>query len=128
MEKFPKFLILVVFLMILISGCSKVQRTDNKINVITTIYPLFEFSRAVGGNVTNVKLLLPPGSNPHTYEPTPKQIIDLENADLFIYIGPNMEPWISDVLDGLHNKNLKIIECEKLVNLRSFEKTQKVLK
>ena len=60
------------------------------LNVVTSIFPLQEFAKAVGGERANVDLLLPPGAEPHTWEPRPSDIVKITKADIFIYIGEDL--------------------------------------
>ena len=79
---------------------------SGKIEAVATLFPLYDFAKIIGGNRANVSLLLPPGMEAHSFEPTPENIIRISNADTFIYMGDLMEPWAKDVLSGAGNKNL----------------------
>lgn len=96
--------ILIVFLCLcLLTGCAKlsVNTTGSKIKIVTTLFPQFDFARTIAGDLAEVELLLPPGSESHSYEPSPADIIAINEADLFIYTGDTMEAWVSQVLDSL---------------------------
>ena len=67
---------------------------DGKPKVIATLFPQYDFVRQVGGDRVNVRLLLPPGVEPHEFEPTPHDIIEINQADIFIYTNKYMEPWV----------------------------------
>ena len=104
--------------MFMVSGCSQGQirnadGENDKIRIITTIYPLYEFAKEVAGDKAEVSLLVPAGSEPHDFEPKPSDIVRISNADIFLYTGDAMEPWVSDVLDGVNNKNLIVIYASK---------------
>lgn len=73
----------------------------DKVKVIATIYPVYEFTRQVGGDKVDVTLLIPPGSEPHDWEPTGKDLAKMKNAKLFIYNGAGIEP-----LDKLLHKDV----------------------
>jgi len=94
-----------------------IENQNNKLAVVTTLFPLYEFAREVGGNNVEVTLLLPPGAEPHSFEPKPSDIQKIENADVFIYIGEVMEPWAHDILEGTHNADLMVIDSSSLVTL-----------
>jgi ABC-type metal ion transport system, periplasmic component/surface adhesin len=91
-------------------------RAEN-FSVITTIFPLKEFAQAVGGERVKVTQLLPPGAEAHTWEPKPSDIVKLSRADVFIYIGAEMEPWVSGILKTLENPKLVIIEASQGLSL-----------
>jgi len=80
-----------------------------KIKVIASITPLADLSRQVGGDKVEVKLLLPPGASPHTYEPTPKALKDISDARVFIKIGLGLEFWAEKIIRSSGHKNLIIV-------------------
>ncbi len=93
---------LLNLILILAVLCSPLKVSAKKrLIVITSIFPLQEFTRAIGGERVYVHLLLPPGAEPHSWEPKPEDIINIMKADIFIYIGGRMEPWIKDILNGI---------------------------
>jgi zinc transport system substrate-binding protein len=110
------FLISIFF----IGGCAKQnlqEENDGKISIVTTLYPLYEFSKEVGGEKTNVILLLPPGAEAHTFEPKPSDIIKINNADIFVYVGASFEPWAHDIIEGSNNKKIILFDASSKVTL-----------
>jgi zinc transport system substrate-binding protein len=105
-----KIFLLFIVIVFAFTGCKK-NETDKKIKIITSIFPLYDFAKEVGKDKVNVKLLLPPGTESHSYEPTPQDIIAINESDIFIYIGEDMEHWIGDILKSVNSKNLRIIEA-----------------
>ena len=104
---------------LLFLACTPPARKPDTISVVTTLFPLYDFSRQVGGEQVDVSLLLPPGVEAHTYEPTPGDMLRIDNADVFIYTGDQMEPWVTDMLAGLANTNLLVIDASKNIPLIS---------
>lgn len=93
-------------------------RTDNgKLQVITTLYPLYDFVKNIGQNKVDVTLLLPPGVEPHAFEPKPNDVIAINQTDVFIYTGKFMEVWVEDLLIGTTNNNLKVIDTSNGIKL-----------
>lgn len=82
-----------------------------KLQVVTTLFPLYDFARVVGGDRVEVRLLLPPGVEPHHFEPRPEDMVRLAKADLFIYTNRYMEPWAASVLKGVDNKGLVVVDA-----------------
>jgi len=80
------------------------QAQADHLQVLASIYPLYDFAREVGGPEADVKLLLPPGASPHTWEPKPSDIVRLSQADLFLYVGSVMEPWAEKLLTAAAEK------------------------
>ncbi len=84
-----------------------------KLRVITTLFPLYDWARQISGDAAEVSLLLPPGVEAHSFEPTPRDIARIGKADVFIYMGDLMEPWVDKVLKGASGKDLLIIDASK---------------
>ncbi|MGE5426077.1 MAG: metal ABC transporter substrate-binding protein [Bacillota bacterium] len=72
-----------------------------KISVVSSLYPWYDLAREIGGDKVEVKLLLPPGVEAHSFEPTPGDMITTGEADLFVYTGDYLEPWAADILNSL---------------------------
>jgi zinc transport system substrate-binding protein len=104
-------------------GCKQnIPPADNgKLQVVTTLFPLYDFSRQIAGDKADVSLLLPPGVEAHSFEPKPGDIIKINRADVFIYTGPFMEPWVEDILKGIINKKLVVVDSSKDIKLVSEE-------
>lgn len=84
---------------------------NDKIKIVTTVFPLMEFAKAVAGDRGEVSLLLPPGAEIHTWQPRPSDIIRLSSSDIFVYIGSSLEPWVDDIMRSVKNPNLKPVEA-----------------
>ena len=98
---------------------SQINRAEanNRLKVVTSIFPLAEFAREICGDRAQVKLMLPPGAEVHTWQPRPSDIVDLSQADLLIYIGPDMEPWMHDILNSVKNSDLVVLEVSENLDL-----------
>lgn len=118
------FLIMIV-LMIAIILCFKtenVESSDNKLQIVATLFPQYDFAKHVAGDKANVKLLLNSGVEAHNYEPTAKDMITIVNkAELFIYTGEELEPWTSSIVNNLENTNCKIVNISNGINLIKIE-------
>lgn len=90
---------------------------EKKLKVITTLFPLYDFAKTIGGQKAEVVLLLPPGVEPHSFEPKPGDILKIHEADLFIYTGKFMEPWVEDILKGIQRQSLLVVDSSKGVAL-----------
>jgi len=93
------------------------ENATDKINVATTIAPLAEFVRAVGGDRVAVTVVVPPGAEPHTFEPTPSLMVDMSKADLYVMNGAGLEFWIDRLLQA--NKDMTVIDSSKGIDLIS---------
>lgn len=118
-------IIIVTGLIVLSNGKNNVMKKEpGKINVIATVYPVYDFAREVAGDKANVSMLIAPGVEIHDYEPTPQDIIKIQEADLFLYTGDNLEPWAKTVISGIDNKdNIKNVSTGiSLIEKEDFEK------
>ena len=88
---------------------------DGRPKVITTILTPYDFARAVGGGTTDLSMLLNPGMESHSYSPSPQDIINIQNCDLFIYIGGENDQWVDRIINSLEKDKrpqvLKLIDC-----------------
>ncbi|MGG0187679.1 metal ABC transporter substrate-binding protein [Bacillus rhizoplanae] len=116
------FSFILIFTLIF-AGCSKQNNTankkDDKLSVYTTIFPLADFAKKIGGDYVNVTAIYPPGADSHTYEPTQKQTVQVAKADLFVYNGAGLEPFAEKMEKTLKNENVKIVNASKGIELRS---------
>ena len=90
-------------------ACSQ-QSPTGKIVVVTSIFPLADFVRNVGGEKVEVVTLLPPGASPHTYEPTPDQVKTVSRASLFVKNGAGLEFWAEKMVVGAANPRLLVVD------------------
>lgn len=110
-------IIFISLLIVFLAGCVKSE--DNKLSIISTSYPGYDFARAVVKNSDiDVNMLLKPGSEIHDFEPTPKDIIKIQNSDIFIYVGGESDEWIEDVLDDIDISKTKIVRLMDLVDIK----------
>jgi zinc transport system substrate-binding protein len=96
---------LILSLTIFSGGCLRTRPStaNDKINVTSVIFPSYDFVRAIAGDKVNLVMLLPPGSESHSYEPTPQDIIAIKNSNLFIYPGGENSDWVERILDSISN-------------------------
>lgn len=106
----------------MLSGCGSTARSstssasEDKLLVTATVFPAYDFARAVCGDLAEVKLLLPPGAESHSYEPTPKDILEVEGSDLFVYLGGDSDAWVETLLESIDGgvNGMKMMDCVKL--------------
>lgn len=128
MKKGITFLITIILIFsLLVIGISKINKqsqSEEKIKVIATLFPQYDFAKQIGGDKVDVSLLLTPGTETHTYEPTPQDIINVNKADLYIYTGKYMEPW-SDKIANSITSNTQVLDASKNINLINEEQFEK---
>ena len=101
-------------------SCSSQNEADNadsqKLKIISTVFPPYDLARQIAGDNADISILLPPGSESHTYEPTAKEIIEIQNCDIFLYIGGENEQWAEKIISSNKSdsvKTVKLIDCVK---------------
>lgn len=104
---------------LLLFGCvsqpaAGAQQEGGKLKVVASFYPMYEFSKSVGGKRASVSVLIPPGVEPHNFEPTPSSIKKLSEADVFVLNGAGMEhSWAHGLIEGLGNGKLVVVEASE---------------
>ncbi len=103
--------VLLVALMLLLCGCSyTAPQKNDRLSVVCSIFAPYDFARQVAGERADVKMLLPTGVESHSYEPTPRDIIELENSDIFFFVSEHTETWVTQITDALEGEDLRKIE------------------
>lgn len=95
----------------------EVTSEESKLKVMASFYTMYDFAKKVGGDKVDVKNMVPAGTEPHDWEPAATDIKNLEDADVFIYNGVDMEHWTEEVLDSLDNRSLKVVEAARGISL-----------
>ena len=131
MKKMISSLIAVAFLITAFSGCSNASTASNTdsssdtdmLDIVTTIFPPYDFAREITDGSAEITMLLPPGSESHSYEPTPQDIIKIQNCDLFIYVGGESDMWVSGIIESMDKpvKTLTLMDCVDAVEEESVE-------
>lgn len=85
-----------------LSGCSSRDngQSAEKLSIVTTLFPQYDFAQKIAGDRAEVRLLLSPGVEAHSYDPTVRDITAIGQSDLFIYTGDQMEPWVQKVMNS----------------------------
>lgn len=96
-----------------LTGCAEQAGVD----VVASFYPMADFTKKIGGDRVRVATLVPAGTEPHDWEPSPSDIVTLTKARVFVYNGAGMEHWAGDVLNSLGANSLTVSEASKGVTL-----------
>ena len=120
------FLCMILALLLLLSACGQSVEEDtnpDQLTVVATVFPAYDFARAVGGDLADVQLLLPPGTESHSYEPTPADILAVQECDLFIYLGGESDTWVETILESveLRGQTLRMVDCVPLLEEETVE-------
>ncbi|MGI6606558.1 MAG: metal ABC transporter substrate-binding protein [Peptococcia bacterium] len=107
------------------SGCARHEQNPSpsslaqspRPTVYTSIYPLYDLTRKIGGDKVTVINLTPAGSEPHSFEPSSRTVADLSKASLFLYHGAGMEPYLNKLLHTLQGTPLLMLEASRGISL-----------
>ena len=116
MKKRTEVLLLVTILVVcLLTGCAKktavigANAEDGKLKVVAVNYAAYDFARAVAGEQADITMLLQPGAEAHSYEPTPQDIITIQKSSVLIYTGGESDVWVDEVLKSVNMDNIAIV-------------------
>lgn len=121
--------VVAILTVVMLIGCSaKTENaaknvTDDKLNVIVSIYPLKEFTEKIAGDKVKVTCLVPDNMEPHDYEPKTKDFEALTKSKVFVYNGLGMETWVDKVNEVIKEKGVTIVDSSTNVNVRKEEDT-----
>lgn len=102
-------LLLWLAAMLLLLGCGREATDSSKPQVIVSLYTLQDFAQKIGGNYIDVKNLVPPGTEPHDFDPSPQDIVKLNRADLFLYNGAGLETWVKQALPNIDQAKTLVV-------------------
>lgn len=92
--------------------------SSKPLKIVTTLFPLYDMAKNLGGDEAQVSLLLPPGIEPHSFEPSSGDLVKINEADIFIYTGNFMEPWAQDIINGSRHQQLIIVDASYGIDLQ----------
>ena len=94
--------------------------------IVAAVFPAYDFARSAAGELADVTLLLPPGAESHSYEPTPADILRVQRCDLFIYLGGESDAWVDTILSAVEPRGeaLRMMDCVDLLEEETVEGMQ----
>ena len=111
-------LLLFTAVLLCFSGCGNgtkaEQNNDGKLSVVVTSFVHYDFVRQIAGDNADIKMLISPASEAHTYEPTPNDMLLLSVCDMFVYTGAESDVWVDNVLSGIENKDMSIVSFSEI--------------
>ena len=125
MKKYLAIIILLVTT-IYMTGCAYIIKSTTKIQIVTTLYAEYSMTREIldaseeTKNLCDVTMIIKPGQDSHTYDPSIEDLIKIKNADIFIYTADDMETWVNSlefsskttVINLSKNENIELLEVE----------------
>ena len=116
---FISIVMLILSFTAMSASCKTAQPESDKVGVVVTILPLADFVQHIGGNRVAVTVMVPPGASPHTHEPAPSQMVQVQNAAVYVKAGSGVEfelAWMDKILK--QNPDLQVIDCSTGVTIK----------
>ncbi len=128
MKRFISFLTAVSFVFFFAS-CGVNTQKDNSVQIISSVFPSYDFTRQIikGVDGVEVSMLITPGTEPHSYEPSVPDMAKIKECDLFIYLGGESDQWVNALIDTFDDKEintLRMIECVDTLESQTVEGMQ----
>ncbi|SEL03267.1 zinc transport system substrate-binding protein [Carnobacterium iners] len=123
--------VLGIVMFLLLSACgntdSEVEENNSneektKLKVVTTFYPMYDFTKNIVKDNAEVSMLIPAGTEPHGFEPSAKIVAAIQEADVFIYNSEEMETWVPDTLEAIDTTKVTVINASE--GIEFIEKTE----
>lgn len=118
MKKILSFILTLCFVTVTLCGCNYREKPNDKLNIVTVIFPQYDFVRAIVGESANITMIMKPGAEIHGFEPSLSDIEAVANADVFIYNGGESDSWTEKIFASLDTDNIKIVnmmDCAELL-------------
>ena len=119
---------LTLLFSIIIVSCNNANKSSNennkevdnsKLKVVTTIFPIYDFTRNIAVDNVNLQMIIKPGIEIHSFNTTPADVIDIQNADVFIYIGGESEAWAEKIISSMNTMDTN---GKKIIRLIDYVK------
>jgi len=106
---------MILLLLLISASCAAETETGAKLKVVATIFPQYDFIREIAGDRVELTMLLKPGAETHSYEPSPQDIMAIQQSDLFVYVGGESDAWADTILESAPSESRKNIALMELV-------------
>ena len=113
--------LLAALMLLPLCGCTGKYEGSDKLQVVCTLFPYYDFARVIGGEDAEVSLLVAAGKETHSFEPTPLDVIRVSKADVFLYNGGESEQWVEDILSAAGENISVTAAMMDLVDLQNEE-------
>lgn len=117
MKRIAVFLFVMLILLSAVGCTTDPVSDDGKLHVVTTTFPAYDFARAVVGDAGTVTMLITPGTETHSYDPSPQDIRKIQNCDLFIYGGGESDAWMDAILSSIDTSGITVLAMTDAANL-----------
>lgn len=127
-KHFSLFITAILAAITLLSCKAKVVDRSDRVNVICSIFPLYDWAHSIIGdydNETTLSLLVKSGVDLHSFQPSTTDIVHISTCDIFVYVGGESDAWVSDVLKNSTNPNQKVLNLMDI--LKDYVKEEEIV-
>lgn len=119
--------ILLLCLALSLTACGEAaEEPDAPVSIVTTVFPAWDFARQIAGDRANVILLVPPGAESHSFEPTAKDMLRIQECTLFFCNGGESEAWVEELLEEQPVETLRMLDCVDALEEEEKEGMQRI--
>lgn len=115
MQRFKHRICILLGLCLLLPFTFAAAQEDGELKILTTIFAPYDFMRQIAGDHAQVEMLLPPGTESHSFEPTPQDIIKIQGCDVFVYVGGANDVWVDRILESVDTEQKTVLRLVDLV-------------
>ena len=122
-------LLLLLALALSLAACGgehTIEETDSPVSIVTTVFPAYDFARQIAGERASVSLLVPPGAESHSFEPTARDLLRIQNCTLFFCNGGESEAWVDELLEDQRVETLMMLDCVEALEEETKEGMQEI--
>ena len=104
-------LVLALVMLFSLAACSGAARRA-RVQIVTTSFPLYDWTRNIVGDTEGVEItwLMDSGVDPHSFQPTTKDLVFVSDCDVFVYVGGESEAWADDAVSSMKNENALVVK------------------
>lgn len=111
---------ILLLLTLTLSACGLGEDREKPL-IMTSLFPQYDIARHIGGDAVDVEFILPAGVDAHNFEPTPRKVLEIFDADLLIYTGNQMEPWVQRMIASSNRQDMNMLDLSKHVELMDLD-------
>lgn len=116
-NKIVSLILTSVLFLFLFTSCAAEGHGKEGIVITASLFPQYDFAKKIAGDKMKVNLLLPPGSESHSFEPSPKDMTNVAESDMFIYTGDEMEPWAGRIISGFDKDKINAVNLSEKIGI-----------
>ncbi len=117
MKKFISALLCACFVLSLgLTAGAQTASGPEKLRIVSTIFPPYDFVRAIAGDRVELSMLLPPGTESHSFEPSPQDVLKIQNCDVFLYVGGATDAWVDRLLASMDTEGVTLLQLTEMVD------------